>query len=414
MNDRIKRQVLSLLAPAPDCPEKNEIADELTQNLTEKYNDLVAQGRDPDDAYREVLSGIGDVNEIITLLRDVAAQRSAQTAENAGQVDDPFAGFEDRVRNWSDQLARSIEEPMRNMANNIESAARQLEHNMKRSGRGYHYDTTYEADGIEELLIEMKSGDLKVRPSRDEHIHITERSRAALNDDQRVCVERNGDCLRISQGRSYVGFVWFGFGVISSDIELEIPARLWRSITATGVAEVEIEDLKCRALGIKSTSGDIDIQNVESETLVLDSISGDIDMTGNVDNLDIHTKSGDVDLKDMVVTNLSVDQISGDMTFSGAVLSAALKSKSGDTTLRTHSLPRSLSVDSISGDVRIFLPENDGFSVQYKRVSGDFKSDFSLMTSLNSRKGLAVYKNGAEPPYMISTASGDIRVMRGS
>lgn len=414
MNDRIRRQVLSLLAPAPECPEKDEIADELIQNLTEKYEDLVAQGRDPDDAYREVLSGIGDVGEIIALLRDISAQRSADAAADAETEDNAFAGFEDRMRNWSDQLARSIEKPMRDMANDIESAARQLQHNIKRSGRGYHYATTYEADGIEELFIEMKSGDLSIRPSCDQYIHITERSRAALNDDQRVSVERNSDCLRIAQGRSYVGFVWFGFGVISSDIEIEIPVRLWRSITATGVAEVEIEDLQCRSLGIKSTSGDIDLQNVECETLILDSISGDIDMTGDVGSLDIRTKSGDVDLKGMVVTNLSVDQISGDLTFSGAVLSAMLKSKSGDTTLRTHSLPRSLSIDSISGDVRVFLPENDGFSVQYKRVSGDFKSDFSLMTSLNSRKGLAVYKNGAEPPYMISTVSGDIRVMRGS
>lgn len=412
MNEKIRRQVLSLLAEAPDCPEKTEIADELTQNLTDKYEDLVAQGRDPDDAYREVLAGIGDISEMISFLREVGASRQTESKNDASGA--PFADFEERVRNFSSQLARSIEEPMRSMADDIESAAKQLQQNIRRSGRTYCYDTTYEADGIEELLIEMKSGDLTLRPGPDQYIRITERSRAALSDEQRISVERNGDCLRIAQGRSYVGFVWFGFGVISSDLEIELPARLWRAVTATGVNEVSMTELKCRTLGIKSTSGDIKITRLESETLTIDSTSGDITVSGNIDNVDIRTKSGDVDLKDMVVSNLSVDQISGDMDFSGAVLSALIKSKSGDTFLRTHSAPRALTIDSISGDVRVILPENDGFAIQYKRVSGDFKSDFGLMTSLNSRKGVASYKNASEPSYTISTVSGDISVLRGS
>lgn len=412
MKEKIRRQVLSLLADAPDCPEKTEIADELTQNLSDKYDDLVAQGRDADDAYREVLAGIGDVSEMISFLREVGASRRSE--EKAGPVAAPFEGFEDRVRSWSEQLARSIEEPMRSMAGDIESAAKQLQQNIRRSGRTYYYETTYEADGVEELLIEMKSGDLALRPGRDQYIRIVERSRAALSDDQRVSVDRSGDCLRIAQGRSYVGFVWFGFGVISSDLEIELPPRLWRAVTATGVSEADIKDLKCRALGIKSTSGDIEIARLEAETLTIDSISGDISVTGNADNVDIRTKSGDVELRDMVVSGLSVDKISGDLDFTGAVLSVQLKSKSGDTRLRTHSLPRALDIDSVSGDVRVILPENDGFSIQYRRISGDFKSDFSLMTSLNSRKGVASYKGASEPVYTISTTSGDISVLRGS
>ena len=93
MNEKIRRQVLSLLAEAPDCPEKTEIADELTQNLTDKYEDLVAQGRDPGDAYREVLAGIGGISEMISFLREVGASR--QTESKTDAFDAPFADFEE-------------------------------------------------------------------------------------------------------------------------------------------------------------------------------------------------------------------------------------------------------------------------------------------------------------------------------
>lgn len=409
MHDKIRSHVLGLLAQAPDCPEKTEVADEMVANLIEKYDDLVAQGRDPDDAYREVVAGIGDVSEIITLIRGASScrQNDERTAPDA-----PFAGFEERVRNWSEQLSRSIEEPVRNMANELKSAAKQMQSSAQKSSRGFRYDYTLEADGIDSLIIAMKSGDLRISPSRDSHIHVTERSRADLRDDQRISFEQNENCLRISQGRNYVGFFMFGFGVINSDLDIELPPRLWQSITATGVMDTDIEDLKCRTLGIKSTSGDINIQAIESESLTLESISGDIDISGNVDTLDIHTKSGDVDLRNMVVESLFLDKISGDCTFAGSLLSAAIKSKSGDTRIQTHTLPHNFSIDSVSGDIRLALPENDGFSIQYKRVSGSFKSDFNLMTSLNSRNGTAVYKGGSETPYTISAISGDIHVVR--
>lgn len=100
--------------PKHRLPGKNRNCRRADPNLTDKYEDLVAQGPRPDDAYREVLAGIGDISEMISFLREVGASRQTESKNDASGA--PFADFEERVRNFSSQLARSIEEPMRSMA----------------------------------------------------------------------------------------------------------------------------------------------------------------------------------------------------------------------------------------------------------------------------------------------------------
>ena len=407
MHDKIKNHVEMLLGPAPDCPEKKEIAEEMSLNLTEKYDDLVSQGRDSDDAYREVVAGIGDVSEIISFIRSARDVRQNERST----PDSPFSGFEERVRTWGDQLARSIEEPMRNMADEIKAAAKKAESSAK-SFRGARYDYTFSADGISALLIEMRSGDLTLGISEDENIHVVERSQAELNEQQRASFNRSGDCLRISQGRNYVGFFFFGFGIISSNLEVYLPECTWRSIIASGVMDVNVDGLDCQSLSLKSSSGDMNLNRLRVQSLIIESISGDIDLAGDVEALDIRNKSGDINLHGVNIGSFSADLISGDIVLDGSLRRAALKGKSGDTRISTATPLEALNIETISGDVRLSLPENDGFSIKYKRVSGDLRSDFNLMTSLNSRDGLAVYKEGCEPPYIISTASGDIHITR--
>ena len=42
-----------------------EIKQEILQNTLDRYDDLIAEGRSPESAYRIAISGIGDINEIL-------------------------------------------------------------------------------------------------------------------------------------------------------------------------------------------------------------------------------------------------------------------------------------------------------------------------------------------------------------
>ena len=62
MRDQLIQYVNLLFAGSSDCEEMRM---EILQNTLDKYDDLVSQGKSPEAAYRLVISGIGDVNELL-------------------------------------------------------------------------------------------------------------------------------------------------------------------------------------------------------------------------------------------------------------------------------------------------------------------------------------------------------------
>ena len=62
MREKLIQYVNLLFAGVPDS---DEIRAEILQNTLDRFDDLVAQGKAPEAAYRLAISGIGDINEIL-------------------------------------------------------------------------------------------------------------------------------------------------------------------------------------------------------------------------------------------------------------------------------------------------------------------------------------------------------------
>jgi len=83
MESKIRGHMESLFADAPKSKRTNELKEEMIQNLTEKYNDLVAGGKQPDVAYELTIASIGDVSELIidleeSFMRDPIVEQKAR------------------------------------------------------------------------------------------------------------------------------------------------------------------------------------------------------------------------------------------------------------------------------------------------------------------------------------------------
>lgn len=76
MNDRIKTHVDSLFEGAPQTRKVMDLKEELLANLNSKYDDLIASGTSEDDAYRLVISGIGDISELVRQIQNESAFNS--------------------------------------------------------------------------------------------------------------------------------------------------------------------------------------------------------------------------------------------------------------------------------------------------------------------------------------------------
>lgn len=63
MRDKLEQYVNLLFAGAADC---EDIRQEILLNTLDRYDDLIAQGKVPEAAYRLAIAGIGDINEILS------------------------------------------------------------------------------------------------------------------------------------------------------------------------------------------------------------------------------------------------------------------------------------------------------------------------------------------------------------
>jgi len=65
--------VEQLFESAPKTSRVTDLKDELKGNLIEKYNDLLAGGKSEDEAYNAVITGIGDINELVSQVEGTGA-----------------------------------------------------------------------------------------------------------------------------------------------------------------------------------------------------------------------------------------------------------------------------------------------------------------------------------------------------
>lgn len=65
MNKKIEAHVNELFSAAPRSAKVAEIKEELLGNLQDKYLDLLDEGKSEEEAYRLVISGIGDIDDLL-------------------------------------------------------------------------------------------------------------------------------------------------------------------------------------------------------------------------------------------------------------------------------------------------------------------------------------------------------------
>ncbi len=68
--DKIRAYVEQAFEDAPHTKKMGELKEELTANLTDKYQDLIAKGKGETESCNSVISGIGDLSELIDSVRE--------------------------------------------------------------------------------------------------------------------------------------------------------------------------------------------------------------------------------------------------------------------------------------------------------------------------------------------------------
>ena len=137
-----------------------------------------------------------------------------------------------------------------------------------------------------------------------------------------------------------------------------------------------------------------------------DSVSAEVTITGisASDKIEIDTVSGGADLKNIKTEKLDIDTVSGSIKAAGEFTELESDSVSGDVTVSSATPLKKLDCDSTSGNIRLTIPKNSGFTLKADTVSGDISCGLPAVSESKNRR---VCGDGSAD-FETDTVSGDL------
>ena len=209
----------------------------------------------------------------------------------------------------------------------------------------------FNAGEIDRLKIEWAAGSIVLVPVEGNKISITEE---LLGGDESMVLKKDGSTLYVQYCEGAVG-ISFGSGSLKKNLYITVPQD-WEckelEIDAAS-ATVQGEYLTVRELASSTASGTHTFTNCQVGTMKMETVSGDLNFTGTLEKLDFNGVSAQLDL---ALTNA----------------------------------PKSIELESVSGDLNLTLPESCGFTVDKDTVSGRVSSELPT----TEQNGKIVYADG--------------------
>lgn len=226
------------------------------------------------------------------------------------------------------------------------------------------------ASEVRNLHIEWVNGSITIQPGDTDVISFSESGIYA--EDEQMVWKQSGDTLTIQFSKPQV-FLGIAFNS-SKDLVVLVP-----------------RDWQANDLDIESVSAKIEVSDLTASEIDLENVSGTCYFTN------------------CTTSDLSVETVSGNVTYEGIFSTMDCSTVSANCTLNALSNPRELSLDSVSGDLILALPEDCGFTAGIDSMSGDISSDFATTASKNHH----TYGDGS-CHITADTVSGNIIIRKAS
>lgn len=229
---------------------------------------------------------------------------------------------------------------------------------------------------ISAIDLEWVSGKVKIMRSDNDGIRVVHTSNQ--NEDKKMMIKiENGSLSIADKFTSFLG------NIPGSDVELYLPDKLYR--------EIDIE----------TVSADIESVYLQSKELDIESVSGNILLSCRADDASLQSISGFIRISEGQIVDLSASTVSGNLEVSGEVTRLSVESVSGTSRTILNNLPKELDMESVSGDIHLAMPDNNGFDLSTSGLK-NFTSQFSITSRGNDQHR---YKDGG-PQLEVSTISG--------
>lgn len=267
-----------------------------------------------------------------------------------------------------------------------------LGRNLVMSGSGSEGILLEETFNGTSIVMEVGSSDVDIQSWDENSIRIEARYSGGSPEDYTIDIEQQRNGIRVSE----VIAPCFGIGFCSRDLDYNILLpRNGNVDLQTSSGDVVIADINGE-IQLSTASGNIDATNL-TQGLAASTQSGDVSLDVIAGMLDISTASGNVELDSGQITDARVKTVSGEIELEGVSNDLVLESISGNITVQdaqngrlniqntsgniefTGSLAdaEQHTINSVSGNVELRLPEDTGFSLQADTLTGDIDNEFA-------------------------------------
>ena len=222
-------------------------------------------------------------------------------------------------------------------------------------------NTEVEASQVTTLDISWISGSLEVIPYDGSKIVVSESNTASLQDEERLHYWHDGNTLNIKFCASGLGKIVFN--------------------TDKKALQIKVPKEYAAHLKIKTASASCNISAISATEVDINTASGSVygKINGTVDNAKVHTVSGKIDFS-CKTDKVDLSSVSGDIEFNGVATKVDTKTTSGAIRINTENSPERIKASSVSGSVKVYLPETAEFDAQLSTVSGSIRCEFPTVT----------------------------------
>lgn len=200
-----------------------------------------------------------------------------------------------------------------------------------------------DASAVRQIEIDWAAGSITIVPGDTDRIEFAETE--VKEEKYRMVWKQSGDKLQLRFCENAVRIPNFSLGSggdLSKDLVVTVP-----------------RDWTCDGLELNVASALVSINGL------------------TIKSVDFNGASGTLTLDNCDVSDLDIDTASGEIRFSGTLDVLDCDAVSASCTAILNNTPKSINMDSVSGDLNLTLPEDCGFTANMDTLSGGFTSDFA-------------------------------------
>ena len=211
----------------------------------------------------------------------------------------------------------------------------------------------FDAREIDRLKIDWAAGKIVIVPVEGKNISVTEE---LLGTDKTMVLKKDGSTLYAQYCEGAIGLSFGSGSSLKKNLYVCVP-----------------QDWDCKELEIDAASATVQVENLTIEELASSTASG------------THT------FTNCQVEKLKMETVSGNLDFNGSLDKLDFNGVSAQANLVLSNQPKSIQLESVSGDLNLTLPEDCGFTLDKDSLSGRVSSELET----TEKDGKIVHGDGS-------------------